>query len=170
MIRWIALAWTVALASAGLGTLSASAWAADPADKPAKRPETRLWWNDPTVVEKLSLTGDQRAEMDELFETYRNTRKSSAAASGLPTGFYQALEQGDADRARTALASWAETERARIQTMGDLKIGVISLLSEAQRKTLASAHPPLIRQVWTPRASWEPRPPRQPQKKKKRAN
>ena len=63
------------------------------------------------------------------------------------------------DRARRELDSWAEGERALVQAAGKLKIEVLSLLSEEQRKALASAYPRLIRKAWVPRASWEPAPP-----------
>jgi hypothetical protein len=57
--------------------------------------------------------------------------------------------------------SWAEGERELVRAGGKLKIEVLSLLSEEQRKTLASAYPRLIRRSWVLRASWEPRPPPQ---------
>jgi Spy/CpxP family protein refolding chaperone len=162
MIRSLALGLLVALASAGLGMHSAPARAADPAEKPAKpakRAEGRLWWNDPGVVEKLGLSGDQRAQMDQLFETYQGDRKNAARSSNARKPFVEALEQGDMDRARSELDSWAEGERALVQAGGKFKIEVLSLLSEEQRKALASAYPRLIRRSWVRRASWEPLPP-----------
>jgi hypothetical protein len=63
------------------------------------------------------------------------------------------------DRARKELDSWSEGERALVQASGKLKIEVLSLLSEEQRKALASAYPRLIRKSWVPRPSWEPAPP-----------
>jgi len=172
MIRSIALGLLVAVATAGLGTFSAPAWAVDPADKQAKpgkraQQERRLWWNDPAVVEKLSLSGDQRAEMDRLFETYRSAQKSYAQQGNARTAFHEALKQGDAERARKELASWVKREGVLVQAAGELKIGVLSLLSEEQRKTLASSYPRLFPQPWMPRASWEPQPrPKQPAGKK----
>ena len=172
MLRSIAVGLLVAVATAGLGMLSPSAWAADPADepaKPAKRAEARLWWNDPAVVEKLGLSGDPRAQMDQLLETYRSERKSAARSSNARGPFLEALEQGDMDRARRELDSWAEGERALIRAGGKLKIGVLSLLSEEQRKALESDYPRLIRQTWMPRPSWErPPPPKRPVGKKQR--
>lgn len=163
MIRSIALGLLVAVAGAGLGTLSAPARAADPAAEqaePAKRPQARLWWNDPAVVEKLGLLGDQRAQMDQLFETYLSERKNAAKSRNANKRFLEALEQPDMDRARSELDSWSEGERALVQASGKLKIEALSLLSKEQRKALASAYPSLIRQSWTPRPSWEPRPKR----------
>jgi Spy/CpxP family protein refolding chaperone len=114
------------------------------------------------VIEKLSLSGDQRAEMDRLFETYRNAKRSRAKQGKARTAFHEALEQGDEERARKQLASWAEAEAALIQALGKLKIGVLALLSEEQRKTLALAYPRLLPQPWMPRPSWAspPRPKR----------
>jgi Spy/CpxP family protein refolding chaperone len=162
MIRSIALGLLVALATAGLGMLSSSAWAADPADevaKPAKRVEAQLWWNDPAVVEKLSLSDDQRAQMDRLFETFKSERKNASRSSNAQGRFLAALEQGDMDQARNELDSWAEGERAQVQAAGKLKLEVVSLLSEEQREALESAYPRLIRKNWMLRASWEPRQP-----------
>ncbi|MBW1687937.1 MAG: hypothetical protein JRS35_23115 [Deltaproteobacteria bacterium] len=62
------------------------------------------------------------------------------------------------DRARKELDSWSEGERALVQASGKLKIEVLSLLSEEQRKALASAYPRLVRRSWAPRPSWQPRP------------
>jgi Spy/CpxP family protein refolding chaperone len=170
MIRSIALGLLVAVAGAGLGAFSSPAWAADPADeqaKPAKRPETRLWWNDPAIVEKLSLSGEQRAQMDQLFGTYLSERKNAARSSNARKPFLEALEQGDMERARSKLDSWAEGERAGVQAGGKLKIEGLSLLSDEQRKALASAYPRLIRKSWVPRPSWEPAPsPKRPVGKK----
>jgi Spy/CpxP family protein refolding chaperone len=140
MNRSIAFGLLVALATAGLGMLSAPAWAADPA-----------------VIEELSLTGDQRAQMDGMFETYKSARKRAREANARQA-FREALGQGDEDRARRELDSWAEGERARTQATGDLKIRVLSLLTEEQRKIRASAYPHLIQTNWTHRPSWEPPP------------
>jgi Spy/CpxP family protein refolding chaperone len=156
MVRSIAVGLLVAVAAAGLGMLSAPARAADPAAEPAKRPEARLWWNDPAVVEKLSLSGEQRAQMDQLFETYLSERKNAARSKNANKRFLEALEQGDGERARKELDSWAEGERAQVRAGGKLKIEVLSLLSEEQRQALASAYPRLIRKNWGPRPSWEP--------------
>jgi len=158
MLRSIALGLLVAVASAGLGMLAAPAWAEDPPAKQGKRAETLLWWNDPAVVEKLSLLGDPRAQMDRLFETYRSERKNAARSSNARKPFLEALEQGDMERARSKLDSWAEGERAGVRAGGKLKIEALSLLSEEQRKALASAYPRLIRRSWVPRPSWEPAP------------
>jgi Spy/CpxP family protein refolding chaperone len=162
MIRSIAVGLLVAVAGAGLGVLSAPAWAQEPTvepAKPAKRPEVRLWWNDPAVVEKLSLSGEQRAQMDQLFGTYLSERKNAARSKNANKRFLEALEQGDGERARKELDSWAEGEQGLVQAGGKLKIEVLSLLSEEQRKALASAYPRLIRKSWVPRPSWEPAPP-----------
>jgi Spy/CpxP family protein refolding chaperone len=158
VIRSIALGLLVAVATAGLGTLSAPARAEDPPAKHTKRAEARLWWNDPAVVEKLGLSGEQRGQMDQLFEAYRGERKNAARSSNARDRFLEALEQGDVERAQRELDASAEGERALVQALGELKIGVLSLLSEEQRKTLASAYPRLLPQPWMPRASWEPPP------------
>jgi Spy/CpxP family protein refolding chaperone len=164
MIRSIAAGLLVAVATVGLGTFSNTARAEDPAAepaKPAKRPEPRLWWNDPVVVEKLGLSGDQRAQMDRLFQTYESERKDAARSSSARKRFLEALEQGDMDRARSEVDSWAEGDRAMVHAGGKLKIEALSLLSQEQREALASAYPRLIRQNWMPRPSWEP-PPKRP--------
>jgi len=172
MIRSSVLGLLVAVATAGFGMLSAPAWAAEPADEPAraaKRAEARLWWNDPAVVEKLGLSGDQRAQMDQLFETYRSERRNAAKSSNAHDSFLEALGQGDAEWARRELESWVEGERALLQAVGKLKIEVLALLSEEQRKALPSAYPRLIQQVWMPRSSWEiPPPQKRPGAKRQR--
>jgi len=161
MVRSIAFGLLLALATTGFGTFSSPARAADPADeqaRPARRAERHLWWNDPSVVEKLSLSEDQRVQMDGLFEPQQSAGKGLASQRDGRRAFHQALKQGDVDGARTKLASWAEEQGAAIQAMGEFKIGVLSLLSGEQSKALASAYPRLIEQPWTPRASWVGRP------------
>jgi hypothetical protein len=95
--------------------------------------------------------------MDQLHETYKEERKDAARSSNARQRFLEALEQGDTERARRERDSWAEGERAQVRAGGKLKIEVLSLLSEKQRKALASAYPRLIRKNWVPRISWEPR-------------
>jgi Spy/CpxP family protein refolding chaperone len=169
MIRSIAFGLLLALATTSLGTFSSHARAAGPADGQAKHPRRtsanangHLWWNDPSVVEKLSLSDDQRAQMDGLLETNNNQRKTQLGLAKLRGEFNEALKQGDVDQARKGLASWAEEQKAVIQALGELKIGVIPLLSPEQRKALSSAaYPQLIQTPWTPKARWGARPQRE---------
>jgi hypothetical protein len=130
---------------------------ARPGEAAAKASQVHLWWNDPELVAKLSLTADQRGRMDRLFEAYQKEARGGGGAT-LPkarAAFHAALRQGDVERARAELAAWAESERGQVQAYGDLKLGVLSLLSAEQRKTLGSLQPDLVALAWAPRPSWK---------------
>ena len=163
MIRSLTLGLLIAVAAAGLGAFSFPAQAQDPAEeqaepaKPAKRAaqERRHWWNDPAVVEKLGLSDAQRSTIDREFEAFQNGQGERGAVRQAQDAFYEALVQGDDDRARSKLDTMVSKMRKPAEALGALKIRVFSELSQEQRDLLASDYPSVVRQAWTPRASWK---------------
>jgi Spy/CpxP family protein refolding chaperone len=140
--------------------------AADPAPAPAapraaaaakKAGPGVLWWNDPQLLEKLSLSAEQRSQMDQLFKTYEASVRANAI--GKPrAGYFGALHQGNYEQARKENDAWAAAAGAIVHADGALKIGALSLLSADQRKALDAVNPYLANFVWTPRPSWSPPP------------
>jgi hypothetical protein len=164
MIRSIALGLLIAVASTGLGTFPFPARAQDPAEeqaRPARRAqqraaqERRHWWNDPAVVEKLGLSDAQRATIEREFEVFQSAQGNRGGAREAQDAFYEALVKGDSDRARSKLDEMVRKMREPAEALGALKIRVFSELSQEQRDLLASEYPGVVRQAWTPRASWK---------------
>jgi len=110
-----------------------------------------LWWNDDEVVAKLSLTEEQRKQMDATYEKFQKERANPAKAR---EAFNAALRQGKLDEARRELSEWAAADSAQVNAAGGLKLEVLSLLDAEQRKQLQATHPNLVNSVWVPRAAW----------------
>ena len=143
--------------------LAAPGRAADPAPPPqpaaAAKPAAPgvLWWNDPQLVEKLSLGAEQRGRMDALWKTYDASVRANAI--GKPrASYFGALHQAKYDEARKQSEAWATAAGALVRADGALKIGVLSLLSAEQRTKLDAMNPHLASFVWMPRPSWVPQP------------
>jgi hypothetical protein len=116
--------------------------------------DARLWWNDPEVVERLALTSEQRAKMDALLAKQPASRNANEHA----LAFQRALEQGNSEAARRALAAWADASRDEIRARGELKIEVLALLTKSQREKVAALQPGVLGRPWTPRRSWTKQP------------
>jgi Spy/CpxP family protein refolding chaperone len=153
--------WAVpALAQAPAGKAPAAARAA------AKQaaPPAQLWWNDAYIVGSLSLTGEQRKKMDELF-----AKRPIAAPPGVPgaaaqgrVAYLAALRAGNFDDARKQLAAWAAAEDRALREAGELRIEVLSVLTPEQRALAGKLRPELINVPWIARSSWQPRTPQPP--------
>jgi hypothetical protein len=150
--------------------LPAAAAAQPPAEKaapgappapPGAAERPHLWWNDSSLIEQLELKADQRAKMDGAYEKFRSaatTRGAQAARSA----FEAALREGKWSEARKQLDAWMDQQGAPVRAFGELKIEVLSLLSDGQRKKLYAELPRLVQAPWRPRVSWasEAQPPR----------
>ena len=103
-----------------------------------------VWWNSPPIVKQLSLSDEQRAKMDGYLEVYRRTGSGDNPRSS----FTDALAAGSWREARAQLKQVEDQAVASIRTRGELKIDVLSVLNEDQRKTLVERYGRLIRQRW----------------------
>ncbi len=106
-----------------------------------------VWWNNPTIVEELSLAEEQRKKMDGYLDEYRRTEPGEDRR----LSFNEALHDGNWGKARSELKQLSDQAAASIRARGEFKINVLSTLSDAQRKTLVERYRPLINQPW-PRA------------------
>ena len=123
-----------------------------------------MWWNDPALVEALELSDASRSEMDGHCRAYVQNRPERADR-GVRTDFEAALREGDWERARQHLRERAAEAGKRLEAQGELKIRVLSLLSDEQRAKLVEKKPKLLRQAWAPRRLAGPgqqKPPRRP--------
>ena len=113
--------------------------------RPARASNSGVWWNSSAIVQRLSLADEQREKMDGYLEAYRRTESGESRRSS----FTDALADGNWREARTQLKQLEDQALASIRARGELKISVLSVLSEDQRKTLVERYGRLIRQRWT---------------------
>ena len=97
---------------------------------------SQLWWNEPGLVEKLSLSAEQRQQMDATWAEFRR-KLADHDAKTVRRDFTRALADGDWEAARRALALsvWPRTADLEV------KIRVFELLSAEQREALIAARP-----------------------------
>src|SRR5262245_36285334 len=124
-----------ALAALALAALAASAQ--EPAKQPPAKhppaaraaakqaaPPVQLWWNDPHLVESLSLSAEQRKKMDALFEKHPIGAPPGAPgmASKERSAYFSALRAGDVEGARKQLAVWAQAADRELREAGELRV------------------------------------------------
>jgi hypothetical protein len=155
------------LALAASGSLAAAATAQPMAEKaaggvaPDAEEKPRLWWNDSSLVEKLALDAGQRAKMDAAYARYQSA-SSTRGAQAARAAFEAALRQGNWPRAREQLDAWMGQLATPVRALALLKIDVLSLLSDEQRKRLHASLPQLLEGSWRPRVNWLSEPPQAP--------
>lgn len=141
---------TLAVCLAALGTAlpapGQEAGAAAPAEQKGRAEPGGGWWNNPRIVEALTLTEAQRKKMDGHLDAFH--KALSGQGPGSLSEFYTAVEEGKWDAAQSALKSVADHSTERIMAQGTLKISVLRELDDAQRKTLNERYAKLIRQPW----------------------
>lgn len=147
-MRWIVRIATSVLSLALLVGGPAAAQDAKPgkaAKAPAAAGSSTTWWNEPRFLDELALNEEQREKMDAHLATF----KKAAPEEARRTKFNQALQDGDWKLAKSELERLSELAAAAVGTRGQLKLSVISELTDAQRKTLVDKFPRLIFQPWT---------------------
>ncbi len=103
-----------------------------------------VWWNRPPIVEELSLAEEQRKKMDGYLDEYRRTEPGEDRRPS----FNEALRDGNWAKARSELKQLSDQAAVSIRARGELKINVLSALSDAQQKTLVERYHSLINQPW----------------------
>jgi Spy/CpxP family protein refolding chaperone len=144
------------LASCGLFlvAIGPSPVAAQPGAKAAPAPEapqadasTGGWWNEPKIVETLTLGEEQRKKMDGFLEAFRQELRAGGGPAAR-RAFTEALTAGDWKEARARLQELSEEASRPLQAHGELKIDVLSALSKEQLAKLVESYPHLIDQPW----------------------
>jgi Spy/CpxP family protein refolding chaperone len=123
--------------------------AGDAADQPAAespKAPNKSWWHEPDMIETLSITREQRDEMDGHLEKYR--AQVQGRERHTPESFFDALRAGDWNDARRELSRLADQAGAPLRASGELKIDVLSTLTNSQRETVLERYPRLIQQPW----------------------
>jgi Spy/CpxP family protein refolding chaperone len=103
-----------------------------------------IWWSDPQVVKALTLTDEQRKKMDELLKTYRST----VPKDNRPAAFHETLVQGNWKNARIESDKLAKRAATSVRMRGELKIDVLSVLSDKQLQRMVDRYPRLIYKRW----------------------
>lgn len=111
---------------------------------PGPQDKKALWWNDPGVIKVLSLSDEQRATMDVSLRAYREKLPSDRR----PIAFHEALVQGDWQQARRENDKVAGMAEKSVRMRGNLKIDILSMLSEEQKGLLVDGYPQLIYKPW----------------------
>jgi len=145
----------LALAGLTIAVAPQDAFAKGPADegraaKGRQKAVEAMWWNDPEIVDHLSLSEDQRKNMDGQYRTYLETgppRVDSVARDA----FVEALAAGDWNGARARLDDMAEAAVIPLRAHGELKIRLLSQLSKEQHQRFVEKYPQLLKRPWVTR-------------------
>lgn len=105
------------------------------------------WWNEPSIVEALTLSEAQRKKMDGYLETFRKTLQGGEGAAAR-NAFTEALQAGEWKKARSELDEISAEASRPLRAHGQLKIDVLSTLSKEQLAKLVESYPRLISQPW----------------------
>ena len=121
-----------------------------------------MWWNEPGIVEALSLSDKMRGEFDGYFEASKSDEPSRSALKDTKRNYHDALKEGDWSKGKKALAKWVELVTQPVDSVGKLKLKVLASLNGEQREKLATNFSSVVVTKWTPRRRWGPRPVVQP--------
>ena len=106
------------------------------------------WWNQPNLVDALSLTTEQRAKMDVLLaQSMDNVRAAQQQQREQQRALKEALEAGNWDAARQATDAAAEGMTAAWRAQATLKIEVLALLDPDQQRLVTSQYRQVLRQT-----------------------
>ena len=103
-----------------------------------------IWWQEPGIQKALKLTEEQRAKMDGFLVAYREKLPPERRA----TAFHETLVQGTWKRARAENEKLSALAAAAVLMRGDLKVNVLSVLSDEQHQKLVDQYPRLIYKPW----------------------
>jgi len=122
------------------------------AKAPAKAPTrggpsdpTAIWWDDPGIRDVLSLSDDQRKQMTGYLKAYRE----KAPPIWKLESFHESLVGRQWDAARAESERIAEAAELSLRLRGQIKIDVLSVLTEKQHQLLVDQFPRLIYKPWT---------------------
>lgn len=120
---------------------------APPTGGPARRGRT-VWWNEREIVEALSLSEEQRKKMDGRIDAWRQANREESPATF--ASFNEALSLGNWDKARSELEQLSKQTSEPLRARGELKIDLLSTLSDEQLAILVERYPRVIYQPLLP--------------------
>jgi Spy/CpxP family protein refolding chaperone len=108
----------------------------------------RAWWNQPQLIEALSLAPEQRAKMDALLlQSIATQRAAQQQQHEQQRALKEALEAGKWDAARQAATAAAEGMSTAWRAQTNLKIDVLALLDAEQQRLVTSQYRQVLRQT-----------------------
>jgi hypothetical protein len=107
-----------------------------------------IWWNRAEMVTALSLSDAARSKMDDLYTAYLEEHGQGGASGDQRAAFLRALAEGDWAQARKHLDEMTAESGVLIKAQGELKIGVLSLLSDEQHAKLVDENIDVLRRPW----------------------
>ncbi len=108
----------------------------------------RAWWNQPDLVDALSLTPEQRAKMDALLlQSMDSLRAAQQRQHEQQRVLKEALDAGKWDAARQAADAAADGMTAAWRAQTTLKIDVLGLLDPDQQRLVTSRYRQVLRQT-----------------------
>ncbi len=106
------------------------------------------WWNQPDLVDALSLTPEQRAKMDALLlQSMDSLRAAQQRQHEQQRVLKEALDAGKWDAARQAADAAADGMTAAWRAQTTLKIDVLALLDPDQQRLVTSRYRQVLRQT-----------------------
>ena len=95
-----------------------------------------LWWNDPLIVDELSLSDAQRQEMDRAYRNFLGAVEPLRRQPTTQKPYLEALEGGDWKAAKSKSRKWLEADQTPKRAMIELKLAILPILSDDQRERL----------------------------------
>lgn len=108
-----------------------------------------IWWNNEEMVERLGLTEEQRATLDQmLHDRYWALRENRDRRQAVQDEFRDAVAAGDWTRAEETADRLAALEADAERFDTDFVLSGLQLLDADQRAKLATDHPHLVERPW----------------------
>ncbi|MFK7974336.1 MAG: Spy/CpxP family protein refolding chaperone [Rickettsiaceae bacterium] len=110
---------------------------------------SKIWWNQKVKSKKLALTDDQKHDMDHVLLKYlRHHTKDVKAEKKAFKDLSIALSSGDKDKTKLQRDNLIKTTSDSTARQVNMMSDIVSLLTEEQRKIVATNYPALFSRLW----------------------
>ncbi len=110
---------------------------------------SKIWWNQKRKIEALSLSEEQRHQMDHKlgdylreFTSHAKDQKEAFAALG------NALQAGNSELAEQQNSKLSQLTSTSVSRQVDIMIKVVAILTDEQRAIVAQKYPSLFSRLW----------------------
>lgn len=108
-----------------------------------------IWWNSDQMVQQLSLTDSQRAQLDALLGEYlTQLRTGREQRKELQDELNSAAREADWTKADEVAEQLAQHEAATSKTQTGFRLRGLKLLTGEQLKTITETYPHLVENPW----------------------
>ena len=125
----------ILLAGSILASIAGAQEAAEPTEAEARLAARRqgmvakIWWNQPTKVEEIKLSADQRARMDSVLLAFLQGRDTGTAARSALEALGEAIGRGDEKAAHDHGDAFAEATALPVREQVEMMIDVGAMLT-----------------------------------------